>query len=135
MAEAEATDRLRPSSVRLPAAIREAIGALIRAARPKCVILFGSYATGDPRPDSDLDLLFVVEGASSSKVGVDLRKRWRELRWSRPELPRIDVLTYTPQEFRENFVVGFVPYEALREGVVLYGQPPDLGAAVDCKGA
>ncbi|MCD6350922.1 MAG: nucleotidyltransferase domain-containing protein [Armatimonadetes bacterium] len=131
MAEAEARHKLSTARTQLPAAVWGAISVLIEAADPRCVVLFGSYAQGRPRPDSDLDLLFVVDAERSRDVGVELRKRWRALRRQRPELPILDLLAYTPQEFRENFVVGFVPYEALREGVVLYGRPPELGAPLD----
>lgn len=39
--------------------IREMIDTIIREANPDTVILFGSRARGDARPDSDVDLLIV----------------------------------------------------------------------------
>src|SRR5713101_1398588 len=39
--------------------IRAAVAILVREAQPERVILFGSYARGDAKPDSDLDLLVV----------------------------------------------------------------------------
>jgi predicted nucleotidyltransferase len=37
--------------------LREAANCLLRAAPHSKVILFGSYARGDARPDSDVDFL------------------------------------------------------------------------------
>lgn len=123
------------SDGRLPAPVLKAVNTLIEAARPRCVIVFGSYATGRAQQDSGLDVIFVVERGPSRDVAVELRKRWRALRRRTPELPIIDLLAYAPQEFRQNFVVGFVPYEALREGMVLHGRAPEVGTKVDEEGA
>ena len=39
--------------------IRAAVAILVREAQPERVILFGSYARGEAKADSDLDLLVV----------------------------------------------------------------------------
>jgi predicted nucleotidyltransferase len=39
--------------------IRAAVAILVREAQPERVILFGSSARGEAKPDSDLDLLVV----------------------------------------------------------------------------
>ena|SRR5437870_1736642 len=43
---------------------------IVREFKPQKVILFGSYADGSPRPDSDVDLLVVMpfKGNSLSKA-------------------------------------------------------------------
>ena len=49
---------------------------LAREFRPRKVILFGSYATGCARPDSDVDLVVVMpfRGSDTDKV-VEIRGR------------------------------------------------------------
>ncbi len=41
--------------------IEEAINRLIKAAKPRMIYLFGSYARGDARKQSDLDFLVIEE--------------------------------------------------------------------------
>ncbi len=43
--------------------IRKISGQIVSQFKPYQVILFGSYATGTPTPDSDVDLLVVMEDA------------------------------------------------------------------------
>jgi predicted nucleotidyltransferase len=55
--------------------IRNAINLLLRAApRDSRVILFGSYARGQARPDSDLDFL-VIEPQPQSELDESVRLR------------------------------------------------------------
>lgn len=42
-------------------AIEDAVCQIVRHFQPQRVILFGSYAYGQPTPDSDVDLLIVME--------------------------------------------------------------------------
>ena len=41
--------------------IRAAVEILVREAQPERVILFGSYAYGEPTPDSDVDLMVIMD--------------------------------------------------------------------------
>ena len=41
--------------------IREIVDKIRREYRPERIVLFGSYANGNPGPDSDIDLLIVKE--------------------------------------------------------------------------
>ncbi|MBF0428954.1 MAG: nucleotidyltransferase domain-containing protein, partial [Magnetococcales bacterium] len=43
-----------------PDTIREIVCTIVKHFNPARIILFGSYATGTPRPDSDLDLLIMM---------------------------------------------------------------------------
>lgn len=66
---------------------------------PEQIILFGSYAYGEPTPDSDVDLL-VVKPIQDSRVKdkVAIRRAWWPLLVGRFPLS-FDLLLETPQEF------------------------------------
>lgn len=76
------------------------------------VILFGSRARGDARPDSDVDLILVspaFEGKSVSERAAGLYRAWDV------DIP-VDFLCYTPEEFeRLRRRIGLVQ-TALDEG-------------------
>ncbi|MEI6656540.1 MAG: nucleotidyltransferase domain-containing protein [Verrucomicrobiota bacterium] len=70
---------------------------LVEQFHPEQVILFGSYAYGEPTPHSDVDLLVVKEmHAPQLEEAVAIRKAWRVLRQSGISLP-FDVLLESPQ--------------------------------------
>lgn len=55
---------------------------------PVQVVLFGSYAYGEPDEDSDIDLLIVLETiAGSIAAKKTILRAWRDLRWSGSSLP------------------------------------------------
>ena len=96
--------------------VREAGRLLARAARsPVKVIVFGSWARGDPRPGSDLDFL-VIEREVDSKLEEMVR-----LRDALPPLGvPVDVLVATEGEVLEwGGVHGTMVNAALSEGHVL----------------
>jgi predicted nucleotidyltransferase len=67
--------------------------ALIERVRPEKVVLFGSYAAGVATPQSDVDLLVILES--------DLPRGRRQEAISRALRPRrvpVDILAYTPAE-------------------------------------
>ena len=77
---------------------------LVEQFHPEQVILFGSYAYGEPAPDSDVDLLVVKmikEGRVMDKVAI--RRAWWPLLVGRFPLP-FDLLLKTPQEFADSRV-------------------------------
>jgi predicted nucleotidyltransferase len=96
--------------------IREAAQRLGRAARsPARVILFGSYARGEPDADSDIDFLVVQQdGFSRSREIVRLQETLSPLR-----IPA-EVLVVSHEEAAQPERAGDAVRDALAEGVVLY---------------
>ncbi|RME80970.1 MAG: nucleotidyltransferase domain-containing protein [Caldilineae bacterium] len=102
---------LPPVAETLPAAIET----IVRALNPQKIILFGSYACGEPTPDSDVDLLIVWD--------TDLPKRERVVAVSLLLYPRpfpVDIIVKTPRELEEELPHNFFLREIVSKGVVLY---------------
>ena len=80
------------------------------------IILFGSYAYGHPKPESDVDLLVIMD--------TPLRSRQQRLEISRALSPRpfpLDIIVRTPQELAERIVMGdLFLREITTRGKVLY---------------
>ena len=92
--------------------INDAAGLLLRAAPGSKVILFGSYARGEARPDSDLDFL-VVE----PNVRNRLREMVRLTDVLRPLMLPVDVLVVSAASFDHwKDTPGTLAREATRKG-------------------
>lgn len=99
---------------------RKAIGTMVARIvdrfDPERIILFGSHARGDARPDSDVDLLVVmrVEGSRREKaieIGVALDDI----------LVAKDIVVVTPESYeRRKNIVGTVEWPAAHEGKLLH---------------
>jgi len=79
------------------------------------VILFGSYASGKPTPDSDVDLLVVMKFKGKSA--------WKSLEILNGLQPRfaVDLLVRTPEQLRQRIKWNdFFLKEVLARGRVLY---------------
>jgi predicted nucleotidyltransferase len=101
-------------------AIQQAVQRIVQVARPRRVILFGSYARGDVSPDSDLDLMVILPG-NPDKYSESVRLR----RAIGPVGTDVDVLVFSEDEAqRRGQVPGTVIFWANREGKVLYEAAP-----------
>ena len=103
-----------PVSETLPKAVQR----IARTLRPDKIILFGSYANGTPTPDSDVDLLVVMNTSASSKD-----RHLAVCRLLRPRPFPVDILVKTPQEIKRALDKGdFFIQEIVTQGRVLYEQ-------------
>lgn len=98
--------------------IKKIVDEIVKGYKPEKIILFGSYAWGKPRADSDVDL-FVVK--NSKKRRID---RARELRMKLlgNNFPPLDLLVYTPDEIKKRLEIeDFFVLDIINHGRVLYG--------------
>ena len=96
--------------------IDEAISILTETAHPLRIILFGSYARGDMREDSDVDLLIIEDEVNDRRQEMArLRKALTVL-----SLP-VDVLVVSKYDFNKwSEAPSTTLYWAKREGKVVY---------------
>lgn len=87
---------------------------------PERIVLFGSRARGDHHPESDYDLIIVLE------TPLGRGERDRPIRESLAAAAgRIDVIVYTPAEFEiSRRDVGALAYAGEVEGRILYDRNP-----------
>jgi len=104
-----------PVSKTLPQAIKRIVSEL----KPEKIILFGSYAYGNPTPDSDVDLLVIIETNGKNK---EIYRAVSKLLYPR-QFP-VDIIIKTPKEVEEALKGGkdnaFFIREILKKGKVLY---------------
>jgi predicted nucleotidyltransferase len=100
-------------------AIRAVAERIAEKFQPEKIILFGSYACGRPKPESDVDLLVIMN--------TSLRPRQQRLEISRALSPRpfpMDIIVRTPAELKERIAMGDVFLrEIITRGMVIYERP------------
>jgi uncharacterized protein len=96
--------------------LSQVVGLIVEVARPEKIILFGSAARGEVRPDSDLDVLVVArEGTHRRHLAQKIYRHMIGV--GHP----IDVVVVTPRDIeRYGHAVGLILEPALREGKVVY---------------
>jgi len=96
--------------------LREVRDRIVQSFNPMRIVLFGSYASGIPNQDSDLDLLVVMESNESPiKRAVRVSKIFRDRK-----LP-MDIIVRTPREIKSRLDIGdFFIKEILEKGKILY---------------
>lgn len=101
-----------------PQTIDAVVERIARHFAPRRIILFGSYASGQPTHDSDLDLLIIMDS------DLPRHKRATPIRLLFQPTPcAMDFLVYTPEEIAEwNGTPNHIITEALRSGKVVYAR-------------
>jgi uncharacterized protein len=101
-----------PVSQTLPRAIKRIVSEL----KPEKIILFGSYAYGNPTPDSDVDLLVIMDRKGSYK-----ERYLAVARLLRPRTFPVDLIVKTPKEFVSALKTNsYFTKEIYTKGVILY---------------
>jgi uncharacterized protein len=102
-----------PVAETLPRAIERIVSEL----KPEKIILFGSYAYGNPTPDSDVDLLVIMKTRAKE---IDRYVAVSNLLYPR-QFP-VDILVKTPREMEAEARKkgNFFMREILKRGKVLY---------------
>lgn len=96
--------------------ISEIINKIVLGYNPDKIILFGSYAAGNPNDDSDLDLFVIKESdLPRPQRTVQVRKMLYG------SMVPIDLIVYTPQEINDSKENKFsFVYKVLSTGKTLY---------------
>jgi len=102
-----------PVSETLPQAVKK----IAETLKPEKIILFGSYAYGNPTPDSDVDLLVIM------KTNATQKERYLSVaRLLRPRQFPVDIIVRTPKEVERALKTKgyFFIREIVTKGKVLY---------------
>ena len=84
---------MREAYIELVSRLKESYGS-----RLKSVVLFGSHARGDARPESDHDILLIIEEIEKNPL-----KRMKTIRSLILDMPvRFNFIAKTPEELAEN---------------------------------
>lgn len=119
MAKANASQEYGPAgpSKSLPEGVKRFVEEVARQFVPERIILFGSYAEGGATPDSDMDLLVVMEFEGrardqAARIGAFMRR----------DFP-LDLLVRRPEDLRCAIESGDPFFrEIVEKGEVLYAR-------------
>jgi predicted nucleotidyltransferase len=113
-----ALEKLAPTQEKVDQAVRTAI----EAANPSRVILFGSWARGEARWDSDLDMAVLMPDSAEPRLAEIRRALRRRLDF----VPMTIDLVIATEEFANRFrgEVNSIYRGILLDGLVAYEQQP-----------
>ncbi len=96
--------------------IEETVHRILSVTRPDRIILFGSAATGQMTPDSDIDLLVLMEVPGNVREErVRIRQALRGMGYP------FDIFVMSPERFEESKnVFGGLAFPARKYGKVIY---------------
>lgn len=110
-------ENLPPSLASQRETLARCLDAMNRALPLREVWLFGSHARGEARPDSDVDLCLVAEGAEQQ---LKAAQKFTAAMWHIWPCPPFTLVPIAPARFAEKKASGdFFYATVLREGVLL----------------
>jgi predicted nucleotidyltransferase len=117
--QTESGNKAMTTNPRFKKIIAEIVDRISEGYSPKKVILFGSYAYGEPTEDSDIDLLIIK---NTDKKPLD---RWIEVKRLLRDISRtvpVSPLVYTEKEIEQRVAIkDFFIEEIFETGEILYG--------------
>jgi predicted nucleotidyltransferase len=104
------TERKRIPQKTIDALVRR----IVENFHPQKIVLFGSYAYGTARPESDVDLLVVMKTTEKERKSLEIR-RALNVNFG------LDLVVYSPERLRQRVKLGdsFLQ-EILQQGKVVY---------------
>jgi predicted nucleotidyltransferase len=110
-------DNLPPGLRSQREALARCLEAIDRVRPLRAVYLFGSHARGDARPDSDVDLCLVAEGAEEQ---FEAAAKFREAIWDIRPKPAFTLVPISPARLAEKRARADHFFQTiLNEGVLL----------------
>ena len=96
-------------------AVNQVVEQIVKNFKPQKIILFGSYARGNPHPESDLDLLVIIDTPlKEGKLSLEIRRNLGVMFG-------LDLIVYKPQHLKDRVEMGdWFLRDILKEGKVLY---------------
>jgi predicted nucleotidyltransferase len=115
----ERDPKLRTGNV-TPELIEYIVGKIVTHVAPRTVIVFGSHASGQARPDSDLDLFVVQDNGQSNRA---IRRIIDTLLYGRRFA--LDIIVRRPEEVEANLRDHnpFYVHHIFGKGRVVYERP------------
>lgn len=103
---------------RIPfSAIENVIDQIANRYSPEKIILFGSYAKNNPRPESDVDLLVVMKTNSPIEHAIDILQNVEHHF-------RMDIIVKSGEEIERRISLGdFFLRDIIESGRVVYERP------------
>jgi predicted nucleotidyltransferase len=99
--------------------IEEIVERIKKEYQPEKIVLFGSYAYGEPHEDSDIDLFIIKD---TDKRRIDRFVEVKKLVYDPNRKISVSPIVYTNQELQERLKIkDFFVSEVLEKGKVLYG--------------
>lgn len=89
---------------------------IVKTVSPEKIILFGSYASGEPSEESDIDLVVIWDSS------INYHERNMKIRRLFPHRDfSLDVFVFTPEEeTKYKNIKGTILYTAVTKGRILY---------------